>query len=216
MKEREILQTAARFCFVHLGLLLLFLDPMNVLPEPKTGKHTKLEPKPQPRVSSRKTSNSPSKKDKNSSTSTCEPREAAERQVASEEATSPEKCQPSSRFSHEHKVFQRTLSPADVLHVHSYAKGDYGEGEIQSKEDRSESSVIKTERDKRLSKSVNVIFHTSSADTLITSLTTTDCFLSYSFHSLVHTGPGLQTCLSGTSTNSYFSSPAGGRRGDHR
>lgn len=154
---------------------------MNVLPEPKTEKHTKLEPKPQPKVSSRKTSNSPSKKDKNSSTSTCETREATERQVASEEATSPDKCQPSSRFSHEHKVFQRTLSPADVLHVHSYAKGDYGEGEIQSKEDRSESSVIKTERDKRLSKSVNVIFHTSSADTLFTSLTTTGCFLSYSF-----------------------------------
>ncbi|XP_072294505.1 lysine-specific demethylase 4A-like isoform X2 [Eucyclogobius newberryi] len=27
------------------------------------------------------------------------------------------------------KVFQRTLSPADVLHVHSYAKGDYSEEE---------------------------------------------------------------------------------------
>ncbi|XP_038132391.1 lysine-specific demethylase 4A isoform X2 [Cyprinodon tularosa] len=26
-----------------------------------------------------------------------------------------------------HRAFQRTLSPADVLHVHSYAKGDYGE-----------------------------------------------------------------------------------------
>eukprot|EP00066_Takifugu_rubripes_P023465 XP_011612731.1 PREDICTED: lysine-specific demethylase 4A-like isoform X1 [Takifugu rubripes] len=128
-------------------------DKRNVLPEPKTEKRTKLEPKPQPKVSSRKTTNSPSKKDKNSSTSTCETREAAERRVASEEATSPDKCQPSSRFSHEHKVFQRTLSPADVLHVHSYAKGDYGEGEIQSKEDRSESCVIKTERDKRLSKS---------------------------------------------------------------
>uniref|UniRef100_A0A674PCA8 [histone H3]-trimethyl-L-lysine(9) demethylase n=1 Tax=Takifugu rubripes TaxID=31033 RepID=A0A674PCA8_TAKRU len=106
-------------------------------------------------TSSTQEEKSPSKKDKNSSTSTCETREAAERRVASEETTSPDKCQPSSRFSHEHKVFQRTLSPADVLHVHSYAKGDYGEGEIQSKEDRSESCVIKTERDKRLSKSVN-------------------------------------------------------------
>uniref|UniRef100_A0A674P4R2 [histone H3]-trimethyl-L-lysine(9) demethylase n=1 Tax=Takifugu rubripes TaxID=31033 RepID=A0A674P4R2_TAKRU len=105
--------TAARFCYVHLGLLLLFLDKRNVLPEPKTEKRTKLEPKPQPKVSSRKTTNSPSKKDKNSSTSTCETREAAE-----------------------------TLSPADVLHVHSYAKGDYGEGEIQSKEDRSESCEL--------------------------------------------------------------------------
>lgn len=182
MKEREIPQTAAWFGNVHLGLLL-FLDPMTVLPEPKTEKQTKLEPKPQPKVNSRKTSNSPSKKDKNSLTSTCETREAAKPQVASEEATSPDKCQPSSRFSHEHKVFQRTLSPADVLHVHSYAKGDYGEGEIQSKEDRNESSVIKTERDKRLSKSVNVIFHTISADTLLTSLTTTGCFLSNNFHS---------------------------------
>lgn len=189
---------------------------MNVLPEPKTEKHSKLEPKPQPKVSSRKTSNSPSKKDKKSSTSTCETREATERQAAFEEGTSPDKCQPSSCFSHEHKVFQRTLSPADVLHVHSYAKGDYGEGEIQSKEDRSESSVIKTERDKRLSKSVNVIFHTSSADTLFTSLTSAGCFLSYSFHSLVHIGPGLHTRLLGTSTNLYFFSPAGGRRGDHR
>lgn len=139
---------------------LLFVDPVHVLPEPKTEKHTKLEPKPQPKVSSRKTSNSPSKKDKNSSASPCETREAAKRQLASEEVTSPDKGQPSSRFSHEHKVFQRTLSPADVLHVHSYAKGDYGDGEIQSKEDRSEGGVIKTERDKRVSKWVNVIFHT--------------------------------------------------------
>ncbi|KAK7889279.1 hypothetical protein WMY93_024839 [Mugilogobius chulae] len=34
------------------------------------------------------------------------------------------------------KVFQRTLSPADVLHVHSYAKGDYSEEEGAPMEER--------------------------------------------------------------------------------
>ncbi|XP_054646635.1 lysine-specific demethylase 4A isoform X2 [Dunckerocampus dactyliophorus] len=37
-----------------------------------------------------------------------------------------------------HKVFQRTLSPADVLHVHSYAKGDYAEDEAPPKEEKGE------------------------------------------------------------------------------
>ena len=30
--------------------------------------------------------------------------------------------------------FQMALSPADVLHVHSYAKGDYGDDEAQVRE----------------------------------------------------------------------------------
>ncbi|XP_077390827.1 lysine-specific demethylase 4A isoform X2 [Festucalex cinctus] len=34
-----------------------------------------------------------------------------------------------------HKAFQRTLSPADVLHVHSYAKGDYAEEDSAPKDD---------------------------------------------------------------------------------
>uniref|UniRef100_A0A8C6MH26 [histone H3]-trimethyl-L-lysine(9) demethylase n=1 Tax=Nothobranchius furzeri TaxID=105023 RepID=A0A8C6MH26_NOTFU len=34
-------------------------------------------------------------------------------------------------------VFQRTLSPADVLHVHSYAKGDYGEDVPPKEEEKS-------------------------------------------------------------------------------
>uniref|UniRef100_A0A6Q2Z1Z2 [histone H3]-trimethyl-L-lysine(9) demethylase n=1 Tax=Esox lucius TaxID=8010 RepID=A0A6Q2Z1Z2_ESOLU len=40
------------------------------------------------------------------------------------------------------RLFQRTLSPADVLHVHSYAKGDYSEGETKESQEerRSESS----------------------------------------------------------------------------
>uniref|UniRef100_A0A673X4I1 [histone H3]-trimethyl-L-lysine(9) demethylase n=1 Tax=Salmo trutta TaxID=8032 RepID=A0A673X4I1_SALTR len=46
---------------------------------------------------------------------------------------------PANSPSPAHRLFQRTLSPADVLHVHSYAKGDYSEGE--SKEEmRSDSS----------------------------------------------------------------------------
>lgn len=35
-----------------------------------------------------------------------------------------------------HKLFQRTLSPADVLHVHSYAKGDYGEEILVQEEEQ--------------------------------------------------------------------------------
>uniref|UniRef100_A0A669F5D4 [histone H3]-trimethyl-L-lysine(9) demethylase n=1 Tax=Oreochromis niloticus TaxID=8128 RepID=A0A669F5D4_ORENI len=46
------------------------------------------------------------------------------------------------------KMFQRTLSPADVLHVHSYAKGDYGDGEVLSREEKkSEDSDHETEED---------------------------------------------------------------------
>lgn len=144
----------------HLGLLLLFLGPLDVPPEPKKEKQVKLEPK----APSRKVSSSPSKRDKNSFSPVCDAREAAESPAASEEVTGPDKCQPSSCFSPEHKVFHRTLSPADVLHVHSYAKGDYGDGEIQAKEEKSESSEIKTERDKRLSKSVSLIFRAHAAD----------------------------------------------------
>lgn len=114
---------------------------MSVLPEPRKEKPSKLETKPQPKASLRKTSNSSTKKDKNS-----EPLE---------EVSSPDKSQPPSRCSQEHKAFQRTLSPADVLHVHSYAKGDYGEGELQSKEEKSESGEIKAERDRRLGKAVS-------------------------------------------------------------
>lgn len=127
-----------------------------MLPEPKKEKHTKLEAKPQPRTSSRKPSSSPSKKEKSSaapaSVPAGDPAEPAEAQAASEEGGSPHKCQPFSRGGHDRKVFQRTLSPADVLHVHSYAKGDYGDGENQSKEEKSDSSETRTDRDKRLSR----------------------------------------------------------------
>lgn len=38
------------------------------------------------------------------------------------------------RSSPPSRVFQMALSPADVLHVHSYAKGDYGEDEVPIRE----------------------------------------------------------------------------------
>lgn len=132
-----------------MGLLFPSSEPGNVLPEPKKEKPAKLETKAQLKASLRKTSNSFSKKDKSSAAPACDACEP------SEEVSSPDRCQPASRCSHEHKLFQRTLSPADVLHVHSYAKGDYGEGELQSKEEKSESSEIKAERDKRLGRSVS-------------------------------------------------------------
>lgn len=126
---------------------------MNVQPEPKKEKPPRLETRPQPKASLRKTSNSSLKKDKNSVASACDACEP------SEEVSSPDKCQPPSRCSQEHRFFQRTLSPADVLHVHSYAKGDYGEGEFQSKEEKREGGEIKAERDKRLGKAVSSSTH---------------------------------------------------------
>lgn len=123
---------------------------MKVKPEPKKEKDTKLQTKSQSKASTRKTSNSlsPSKKEKNivSTADVC-PLEPVESQVVaprSEESQLPSSCSPA------HKLFQRTLSPADVLHVHSYAKGDYGEGEAPPKEEKkSEGSVIETEKDNR-------------------------------------------------------------------
>uniref|UniRef100_A0A4W5QSC6 [histone H3]-trimethyl-L-lysine(9) demethylase n=1 Tax=Hucho hucho TaxID=62062 RepID=A0A4W5QSC6_9TELE len=48
---------------------------------------------------------------------------------------------PANSPSPAHRLFQRTLSPADVLHVHSYAKGDYSEGETnESKEEMTSDS----------------------------------------------------------------------------
>lgn len=121
--------------------------------KPKNEKDTKPQPKSQSRTSTKKTSNrrSPSKKDKNSLLTDVRPHEPAESQVAapcSEEGGS-EEAQLGSSCSPVHQQFQRTLSPADVLHVHSYAKGDYGEGEAPTKEEKSESSDNEMEKDNR-------------------------------------------------------------------
>ncbi|XP_041790844.1 lysine-specific demethylase 4A isoform X2 [Chelmon rostratus] len=119
-------------------------------------KDTKLQTKSQSKGSTKKVSNrrSPSKKEKNGvlASDICPP-EPIESQVMaprSEEVGSNEEPQLRSSCSPAHKVFQRTLSPADVLHVHSYAKGDYGEGEAPPKEERkSEGSDTETDKDSR-------------------------------------------------------------------
>lgn len=116
----------------------------------------KPQTKSQSRASAKKSSNrrSPSKKDKNGlSAADVRPPEPAESQVVApcSEDSSGEEPQLGSRCSPSHQQFQRTLSPADVLHVHSYAKGDYGEGEAPAKEEKkSESSDNETEKDNRL------------------------------------------------------------------
>uniref|UniRef100_A0AAQ5YBL9 [histone H3]-trimethyl-L-lysine(9) demethylase n=1 Tax=Amphiprion ocellaris TaxID=80972 RepID=A0AAQ5YBL9_AMPOC len=94
------------------------------------------------KASTKKTSNrrSPSKKEKNGmSAADIFPPEPVENQVvapSSVEAGGSEEPQLGSSCSPAQKLFQRTLSPADVLHVHSYAKGDYGEGEVLPKEEK--------------------------------------------------------------------------------
>uniref|UniRef100_A0AAQ5YXU6 [histone H3]-trimethyl-L-lysine(9) demethylase n=1 Tax=Amphiprion ocellaris TaxID=80972 RepID=A0AAQ5YXU6_AMPOC len=107
------------------------LTPTILLSE----KDTKPQSKSQSKASTKKTSNrrSPSKKEKNGmSAADIFPPEPVENQVvapSSVEAGGSEEPQLGSSCSPAQKLFQRTLSPADVLHVHSYAKGDYGEGE---------------------------------------------------------------------------------------
>ncbi len=136
---------------------------MKVKLEPKKEKDTKLQTKCQTKASTKKPSQrrSPSKKEKNgvSVADVCPP-EPVESQVAapcSEEAGSNDASKLGRSCSPAHKMFQRTLSPADVLHVHSYAKGDYGEGEAPpTEEKRSEGSDNETEKDSRhVSKAVS-------------------------------------------------------------
>ncbi|XP_070687821.1 lysine-specific demethylase 4A isoform X2 [Pempheris klunzingeri] len=131
-------------------------DTMKVKLEPNRERDTKLQTRPQSKASTKKCSNrrSPSKKEKNGvSAADMAPPEPVESQAVapcSEEAGSSEEPQLASSCSPAHKLFQRTLSPADVLHVHSYAKGDYGEGDTPPKEEKkSEGSDNEMEKDSR-------------------------------------------------------------------
>ncbi|KAM9384784.1 lysine-specific demethylase 4A [Pholidichthys leucotaenia] len=126
-------------------------DPRSQ-PKPQSKPQPRPQSRPQSRskAGSRKTSNrrSPLKKDRNGVSDIPNP-EPTEVQV---EALSSEETQrggggeggeeePSLDSPPPRGAFQRTLSPADVLHVHSYAKGDYGDGDILTKEEkRSEGS----------------------------------------------------------------------------
>lgn len=113
--------------------------------EVKKEKGTKPQPKAQSKANAKKTSNrrSPLKKEKNCVVAMeVFPPESTENQVVSLGAEEPPLDNSCS------KVFQRTLSPADVLHVHSYAKGDYGDGEVLYREEKtSEDSDHETEED---------------------------------------------------------------------
>ncbi|KAL7396407.1 hypothetical protein ABVT39_005436 [Epinephelus coioides] len=125
-------------------------DTVKVKTEPKKEKDTKQQTKAQTKASTKKTGSRQStpKKEKNSVSDVCPPEPFESQVVAlcSEETGGSEEPPLGSSCSPPHKVFQRTLSPTDVLHVHSYAKGDYGEGEAPPKEEKkSEGSDNKTE-----------------------------------------------------------------------
>uniref|UniRef100_A0A673CSC1 [histone H3]-trimethyl-L-lysine(9) demethylase n=1 Tax=Sphaeramia orbicularis TaxID=375764 RepID=A0A673CSC1_9TELE len=117
-------------------------DNIKVKTEPKKEKEAKPQSKSQTKASAKKTSNrrSPVKKEKNGVVAAdVGPSEPVESQVVapcSEAAGGSDEPQVGNNCSPAHKLFQRTLSPADVLHVHSYAKGDYIEEEAPPKEER--------------------------------------------------------------------------------
>ncbi|CAJ1064679.1 lysine-specific demethylase 4A-like isoform X2 [Xyrichtys novacula] len=101
------------------------------------------------RVSTKKSFNrrSSPNKEKNS-TSTVDASEEPVFAQCSEKANISEELKLSTSCSKARNLFQRTMSPADVLHVHSYAKGDYGEGEAPTKEEReNEGSDCEMERE---------------------------------------------------------------------
>uniref|UniRef100_A0A669CW17 [histone H3]-trimethyl-L-lysine(9) demethylase n=1 Tax=Oreochromis niloticus TaxID=8128 RepID=A0A669CW17_ORENI len=116
--------------------------------------------KSQSKANAKKTSNrrSPLKKEKNCvvamDVSASEPTENQVVSLGAEETGGSEEPPLGNSCS---KMFQRTLSPADVLHVHSYAKGDYGDGEVLSREEKkSEDSDHETEEDNsRVGKAVS-------------------------------------------------------------
>ncbi|KAM3619011.1 uncharacterized protein V6R79_001677 [Siganus canaliculatus] len=121
---------------------------------------TKQQTKCQSKGLAKKTTNrsSPSKKEKHEVVAAAAaaadfcPHEPAESQVVvpCPEMGSSEEPQRGSSCSPAHKMFQRTLSPADVLHVHSYAKGDYGDGDVPLKEEKkTDCSDRELERDHR-------------------------------------------------------------------
>ncbi|KAM3876541.1 lysine-specific demethylase 4A [Diretmus argenteus] len=130
-------------------------EAMKVKPEPKKEKDVKPQPKSQSKANAKKAANrrSLAKKEKNEGSANVCPPEPTENQVAapaSEKPSGSETPQLASSSSPAHRLFQRTLSPADVLHVHSYAKGDYGDGEAPTKEERkSDSSDDEMEKDNR-------------------------------------------------------------------
>ncbi|KAM7012964.1 lysine-specific demethylase 4A isoform 2-T2 [Tautogolabrus adspersus] len=133
---------------------ILDKDTVRVKLKPKPDKEKRLQTKSPFKVRTNKSLNrrSPSKKNKNNTSNldVCPSKtfDHSDMAVCSEQAGSSEEPKLSSSCSQTHKLFQRTMSPADVLHVHSYAKGDYGEGEAPTKEEKqTEGSDCETEKD---------------------------------------------------------------------
>ncbi|XP_068599163.1 lysine-specific demethylase 4A-like [Brachionichthys hirsutus] len=126
------------------------LTTESVTAEPEAVTDGGLQTKTQSNDDAKKASKrqSPTKKENNGLS--CAERCLAEPAESHEDVPSREGPQLGSSCSPARKVFQRTLSPADVLHVHSYAKGDYGEDESLSKEEKkSEASDDETEPSSR-------------------------------------------------------------------
>ncbi|KAM4738544.1 lysine-specific demethylase 4A isoform 2-T2 [Anableps anableps] len=132
--------------------------PAQPKSEPPLEKHTKLSPKCNSKTNNKKTSNrqNSARKEKNGGVATdmslLEPVEGNVVASGAEEAESVVEPQVETSGIPVHKVFQRTLSPADVLHVHSYAKGDYGEEILAQVEGQTVSSDNKKEDIKHVSR----------------------------------------------------------------
>lgn len=116
-------------------------DSVSVKVEPKKEKDNKQQMKSPTKATTKKTSNrrSPTKKEKSteSPADVCPPDPVKNQatDLSPEEVKTDEPRLDSSSIP-ANKAFQRTLSPADVLHVHSYAKGDYAEEEVPTKEEK--------------------------------------------------------------------------------
>ncbi|MEQ2304755.1 hypothetical protein AMECASPLE_030673, partial [Ameca splendens] len=132
--------------------------PVQPKPEHQLEKHTKPQPKCCSKANNKKTSNrqSPAKKERNSGPATntghFEPVGRNAMVCDAEEAEGSVEPRVETSGIPVHKVFQRTLSSADVLHVHSYAKGDYGDEILVQEEGRTLNSDNKKEDLKHISR----------------------------------------------------------------
>ncbi|KAK5615115.1 hypothetical protein CRENBAI_005519 [Crenichthys baileyi] len=132
--------------------------PVQPKPEHQLEKHTKPQPKSCSKANNKKTSNrqSPAKKERNSGPATntghFEPVERKAVVCDAEKAEGSVEPLVETSGIPVHKVFQRTLSSADVLHVHSYAKGDYGDEILVQEEGRTLNSDNKKEDLKHISR----------------------------------------------------------------
>ncbi|KAM4574217.1 lysine-specific demethylase 4A-like isoform 1-T1 [Fundulus diaphanus] len=113
--------------------------PVQPKSEPQLEKNMKPQPKGCSKANNKKTSNrqSAARKEKNAGPAAdMSPLEPVESNAVASSAKSSVEPRVETSGVPVHKVFQRTLSPADVLHVHSYAKGDYGEEILVQEEGR--------------------------------------------------------------------------------